>query len=267
MTAEELFDDDLTADELGLVERTREPREGAVIRDVRYTGADGLEVAAYIVQPASGEPTAGILFLHWLGEDFSSREEFVEEAVSLAARGVESMLITQTFPWVNRPTGVDHDRISMGLQVRTIRRAITLLAAEVGPAKIALVGHDYGAMHGILAASVDQRLAALACLAPDATWVNWFVKYFQLSDDGYAQAMADVDPVTRIADVAAPILLQFGTSDEFVSAAAAQTLTAAAPGGTDIHTYAAGHRLDTSARADRDSWLLEQLGVEAPGPS
>ena len=264
MSAAELFDDQTTADELGLVEQSRAPRDGAVIRDVRYTGADGDDVAAYIVAPAGADPAAGIVFLHWLGDDFSSREEFVEEAVDLAANGIESILITQTFPWSNRPSGVDHDRVAIGLQVRTIRRAITLLAADVVTGKIAVVGHDYGAMHGILAASADHRVAALACMAPDATWVNWFVTYFHLEDDGYAQAMADVDPVTRIAGVDAPVLLQFGTADAYVSSAAAGALTGAAPAGTVVHSYNAGHRLDSEAGLDRDAWVLEELGIETP---
>jgi pimeloyl-ACP methyl ester carboxylesterase len=267
MTAEQLFDDRTTPDELGLVERSREPRDRAVIRDVRYTGADASEISAYIVAPANGPVRAGVLFLHWLGDDFSSREEFVAEAVELAASGVESMLITQDFPWTNRPAGVDHDRVALGLQVRTIHRAITLLADEVGPSHIALVGHDYGAMNGILAASVDNRLVGVVCMAPDSTWVNWFVTYFHLDGDGYAQAMADLDPVTRIGEVRAPVLFQFGTSDTFVSASAADALAAAAAGGTVVERYSAGHRLDSEARADRDAWLLEKLGISAPTSS
>ena len=70
------------------------------------SGADGSDVPAFLVVPAKGSPRAGILFLHWLGDDFSSRDEFVEEAVALAGQGVESLLITQHFPWSERPAGV-----------------------------------------------------------------------------------------------------------------------------------------------------------------
>jgi len=271
MTAEELFDDDVPASELSLTERSRESREAAVIRDVRYTGADGDQVPAFLIAPATGQARAGVLFLHWLGDDSSSRDEFVDEAVTLAGQGVESMLITQHFPWSERPLGVDHDRVAIGLQVRSIRRALTLLAAEVGSVKIAIAGHDYGAMYAILAASVDPRPAALVAMTPDSTWVNWFVTYFHVvgaSDaPGYAQAMADLDPVTRIAGVKAPILLQFGTADVYVSAEVAHTLGAAAPGGTLSHSYDADHRLDTKARDDRDTWLLTELGLPAPPAS
>lgn len=271
MTAEALFDDDVAAEDLGLTERSRESRDAAVIRDVDYTGADGGPVPAFLIEPAIGTPRAGILFLHWLGDDFSSRDEFVDEAVSLAGQGVESMLVTQHFPWSERPTGVDHDRVAIGLQVRTIRRALTLLAADVGAVKVAIVGHDYGAMYGILAASVDPRPAALVCMTPDSTWVNWFVTYFHVVDAsdaaGYAQAMADLDPVTRIADVKAPVLLQFGTADSYVTGEVAHALGVAAPGGTLSHSYEAGHLLNVNARRDRDPWLLDELGLPAPAAS
>lgn len=266
MTAEALFADDTPAAELGLEERSREAREGALIRDVRYLGADGRAVPAYLIGPADGStPKARVLFLHWLGENSSSRDEFVAEAVALAGKGVESMLITQRFPWSDRPSGVDHDRVAIGFQVRTIRRALTLLDAEVGSAKLAIVGHDYGCMHGILAASVDDRPAAVACITPDSTWANWFVRYFHVVDAdgtaGYAQAMADLDPVSRIGKVEAPLLLQFATNDVYVSADVAAALTEAAPGGTDIQTYDADHRLDEAARTDHDAWLLKELGI------
>jgi pimeloyl-ACP methyl ester carboxylesterase len=269
MTADELFADDTRVADLRLEDRSQEARDGAIVRDVHYRGADGDDVPAFLVVPSQGPPKAGILFLHWLGDDFSSRDEFVAEAVALAGQGVESALITQRFPWSDKPSGVDHDRVAIGYQVRSIRRALTLLADEVGTGKLAIVGHDYGCMYGILTASVDHRTTALACMTPDSTWVNWFATYFhvpaQADVAGFAQAMADLDPVTRIAQVRAPLLLQFGTSDFYVSSDVVQALTGAAPGGTDIHSYATGHRLDRAARADRDAWLLEELGIAVPG--
>jgi pimeloyl-ACP methyl ester carboxylesterase len=271
MTAEQLFDDHVPAADLNFEERSREPLDQAVIRDVQYTGADGQPVPAFLVAPANGQSRGAVLFLHWLGDDFSSRDEFVDEAVGLAAQGVESLLITQHFPWSERPIGVDHDRVAIGLQVRSIRRALTLLADEVGRVRIALVGHDYGAMYGILTASADDRVAALACMTPDSTWQNWFVQYFHVvaAGDvaGYAQSMADLDPVSRIAIVKPPVLLQFGTSDVYVSGADATTLANAAPGGTLLHRYDVGHRLDRQARDDRDAWLLRQLGIPQPSPT
>src|SRR4029078_2790453 len=136
---------------------------------------------------------------------------------------------------------------------------------DAGNVHLALVGHDYGAMYGILAASVDPRVAALAAMTPDATWVNWFVPYFPAvaegDEAGYAQAMADLDPVTRIASVKAPVLLQFGTAATYVSGEVATSIANAAPGGTSLHRYEVSQRLNGPARDDRDAWLLRELGV------
>jgi pimeloyl-ACP methyl ester carboxylesterase len=265
MSAAELFADATPASAVSLEEGSSETHGQAVVRDVRYAGADGRWVPAYLVRPTADAPVAGVLFLHWLGDQDSSREEFVDEALELAGRGVESMLTTQRFPWVERPSGVEHDRVAIGLQVRTIRRALAVLADEVGSTRIALVGHDYGAMYGILAASVDERVDALACMAPDSTWVNWFVTYFHVVDAGgataYAAAMADLDPLTRLGEVDGPLLLQFGTSDFYVSSEVASALAEAAPAGRTVKAYDIGHRLDDAARTERDAWLLDRLGV------
>ena len=102
-------------------------------------------------------------------------------------------------------------------------------------------------------------------MAPTATWADWFVKYFHVVDsagaDAYASAMADLDPLTRLANVGAPILFQFGTSDFYVPGAVVSALTDAAPDGTDVSTYPVGHHLDETARSERDAWLLGQLGI------
>ena len=265
MTASELFEDTTPYDALGLEERSSETRDGALIRDVRFAGADGKLAAAYIVGPATGPRAAGILFLHWLGEEDSSREEFLDEAVALAAHGIESVLLQQTFPWSARPKGVDEDRVAIGVQVRTTERALTLLANDVGVGKIAVVGHDFGGMHGILTASADARVSALVSMAPTATWADWFVTYFHVVDaagaPAYAAALADLDPVARLGELELPVLLQFGTSDFYVPSAVVRSLTDAAPDGTDVKSYDVGHRLDEAARAERDAWLLEQLGI------
>jgi hypothetical protein len=265
MSAEELFDDDTPAASLGLEERSRETRDGAVVRDVRFNGADGRWVSAYLIGPVAGSSTAGVLFLHWLGAGDSSREEFVDEALGLAGRGVTSLLLQQSFPWAESPSGVEHDRVAIGFQVRNVRRGLTLLAANVAPARVAIVGHDFGCMHGLLAASVDERLSALACMTPTATWADWFVTYFHVvatsEAPAYAAAMADLDPVARLSRVSVPLLLQFATNDVFVPSSVVHALTIAAPDGTDVRTYDTVHRMDEAARVERDAWLLEQLGV------
>jgi pimeloyl-ACP methyl ester carboxylesterase len=265
MSAADLFADDSPAADIWLEERSSETRDGALIRDIRFAGADGREVSAYLIGPATGSPKTGVLFLHWLGERDSSREEFVDEAIALAAKGVASMLIQQRFPWAERPSGADHDRVAIGYEVRNARRALTLLAAAVGPGKLAIVGHDFGGMHGLLAASVDRRVVALVCMAPTASWADWFVRYFHVvpasEAPAYGAAMADLDPVARLPEVTAALLLQFAESDVYVPSSVVEALTNAAPDGTEVRAYDTGHRMDEAARTERDAWVLDKVNT------
>jgi hypothetical protein len=102
-------------------------------------------------------------------------------------------------------------------------------------------------------------------MAPDPTWVNWFVTYFDVVDAGgasaYAAALTDLDPVTRLAEVDVPLLLQLATGDFYVSSAAAHALTKVAPSGSIVQRYDVGHRLDDAAGTARDAWLMDQLGA------
>lgn len=48
----------------------------------------------------------------------------------------------------------------------------------VSRSRVAVVGHDYGAMYGALLANADPRVHAAVLATPDATWGHWFVKYW-----------------------------------------------------------------------------------------
>src|SRR5205814_9840486 len=110
-----------------VTEASRRVEGQATIRDVRFPGADGNPVAAYLVGPSTGAPVGAGLFLHWLGPQDSTRKEFLAEAVALSANGIMSLLPQQTFPWGGSASGVDHDRVVLGVQVQNLRRAITVL--------------------------------------------------------------------------------------------------------------------------------------------
>ena len=60
MSAEGLFEDTTTAADLALEERSSESRDGARIRDVRFAGADGRPVSAWLIGQESGAPKAGV---------------------------------------------------------------------------------------------------------------------------------------------------------------------------------------------------------------
>src|SRR4051812_24271833 len=140
-------------------------------------------VQAWLVRPGGKlkkDSAAGVLWLHWLGEINNDRSEYLSEAVSLAGSGVVSVLPQGYFPWVPDPEGTSHDVTLVEDQVAAMRAALDRLAAErsVDESRIALVGHDYGAMYGALLADTDDRISTMVLQAPDALMGNWFAQFW-----------------------------------------------------------------------------------------
>jgi pimeloyl-ACP methyl ester carboxylesterase len=256
-----------------------ETRDGATIRDIVYSSSAGTNVDAWLVAPSgrpdpAGESRAAVLFLHWLGHYDNNRDEFLPEAVALARRGVVSLLPTRLFPGFARPTtDWAKDRASIATQTIELRRGLDVLLEEPGvdPSRVAFVGHDYGAMAGIVLAAFDRRLKAVALMAPDRDWAGWFFKYadhFGIEPRDRAQyeaAMKALDPVSLLPSIAlTPMLLQFSGKDDYVAAEIAREVAAAAGPSAKTVTYGdIGHDIQGSkaATSERDAWLAEQLGL------
>jgi dipeptidyl aminopeptidase/acylaminoacyl peptidase len=243
-------------------------KDGVTTRDITYTSADGSSVAAWLVAPSGDGSFAAFLFLNWLGAG-SSRDEFLAEATELAKRGVVSLLPTRLFPGVANPIDWRTDRQSIVDQTAQLRRGLDVLLAQPGvdAGRVAFVGHDYGAMDGAILAAVDRRLKAVVLMAPDATWSDWFFKYFPFlpaAEPEYSKAMKEFDPVTFMPQIApTPLYLQFSGQDQYVSTEVANQLTQAA-GNPKTSTYASvAHDLqdDATVTADRNAWLAEEFGL------
>ena len=63
---------------------------------------------------------------------------------------------------------------------------------------------------------------------------------------------------------AGTLLLQDGRRDEVVPRAALNALADAAPSGTDVRWYAAGHDLNEAAFRDQLAWLARRLELDGP---
>jgi dienelactone hydrolase len=250
-------------------------QDGMTIRDVSYAAANrqfaanaGGRIAAYIVTPPGSGPFAGILFMHGLGQGWGNRQEFLDEAVSLAQQGVVSVLPGGMFPWMVTTAGTGpEDQTNIIDQVIELRRAVDLLLAQPGvdPQRIAYVGHDYGAMHGAVLAGVEKRIKAYVLMAGDSNYSNWAIKYFAYpsDEDLYRKQMAAVDPVSYLPHAApAALYFQFGKLDSFVTKDAANQQTAAASQPQKVDWYDAGHTLNDQAKSDRLAWLEAQLGLK-----
>jgi hypothetical protein len=249
---------------LQVVERKTRAQRGAEVVDLAFQAA-GREVSAYLVRP-QGKPRAGVLWAHWYGEGATAnRTEFLPDALELAQDGVVSLLPQGLFPWdesVSDDAETDLELIVD--QTIQLRRGLDLLEKEAGSVPIGFVGHDYGAMFGILLVA-DQRSETYVLMAPDATFSNWFIKYFvrgasKLEMD---RTFAAVEPVNNVGDAApASVFLQFAESDRYVPYYVADKLTAAASDPKRVESYPSDHELDhDAARRDRLAWLRAELGL------
>ncbi len=251
-------------------ETARETRGGALVRDLTFTPASQ-PVKAYLVSPATGPgPHAAILYVHWLGEPkTTNRTEFLDEAVALAGRGVVSLLVETMWAepgwYKNRVPEEDYTRSVR--QVIELRRAMDLLLAQPGidPARVAFVGHDFGAMYGMIASALDHRAKTYVFMAGVPHFIDWFLFANKPKDPAaYRAQLAPVDPVNFVPRLApASVFFQFANKDEYVNATQAAAFYAAALPRKQLATYDAGHDLHTAeVAADRVAWLERELGLK-----
>jgi pimeloyl-ACP methyl ester carboxylesterase len=244
-------------------------QSSVVIRDVTLN-VHGTAVSMYVVAPA-GHRThshAGILFMHWFapGTVGADRTEYLADAVGLAERGTVSFLPQGGFPWQADPVGTKADARAIRRQLAVFRSLLHRLAnrADVDPARVAVVGHDYGAMYAALLARTDRHVHAAVLETPDATWENWFLKFW-LGFEGdqaiqYAATFGGLEPVDAIHGLGDRIYLQFGDDDFFIPEEV-RTAFAASDPGAKVSVYAAAHELNTDATADRLAWLETELSL------
>ena len=246
---------------------TTEPpieRDGARILDIRLPD-DG---EAYLVEPVDGGRGAALLFLHWFDTEApdANRTQFLDEAIAHAANhGVVSILPQGRFPWASAPTDAAADADRIRTEVAAHRGAIDLLAGrpDVEAGRIGLVGHDFGAMHGIVLAAEDERIAAAALIAATPRWGDWFLPFWPIAGDrwDYLRAISPLDPITRIGELAPrPALLQFARGDFFIADMTGLELHRAAGEPKELHAYDGDHAVrDPRARRDRAEFLVRTL--------
>lgn len=244
--------------------------EGVIARGVSFR-SEGRTVTGEVVTSSSrtkGRP--GVLFVHWLGEPKTTNHtEFEQDAIALARRGVTSLLIDTMWSkgeaWFDTVgISAERDLAEARGQVVDIRRALDLLETQAGvdPSNIALVGHDFGAMFGVLTAGVDPRPKLMVLMAGVPTFPEWYLLGKKHPDrEAYVKAMSALDTTPALnRSKARAVLFQFSAKDRYVSAerAALFSATTILPRGSFF--YDVDHSLDTPAAfADRQAWLVEQL--------
>ena len=243
------------------------------IDDISFASLEGGRTAAYLVIPPGRGKVAGALFVHWYDSEslLSNRKQFLNEAVELARHGLVSLLVST--PWSDpqwyQKRDVARDFENSVQEVRELRRALDVLAAQprVDRNRMALVGHDFGAMYGILAAAAEKRVSVVAVQAFTGSFSDWFLyNQKQLALDARQRVidrLAPLDPVKFLGQLGStPVLLQFADKDFYVPRDHAEALYAAVRGPKQILWYQAGHGLNNQASQDRQEWLRQALKLK-----
>ncbi len=254
-----------------LREESSREQDGIIVKDVSYIAyaPQRGRVKAYLVTPVRAGNHAGVVFFHWYGSPNGNRDQFLDEAVSLARQGVVSLLIQGHFPWVEPWTDAQADRKRVVAQTIEVRRALDLLLSQPGVdrKRIGYVGHDYGAMYGSIVAGVDKRVKAYVMMAGMGSFSDWSLKFWKATaargEEVYRQAMKEVDPTIYISRATpAALLFQFANTDKYITRAEATTFYNAASNQKEIKWYDAEHDLNVeAARKDRGEWLRRQLSL------
>jgi pimeloyl-ACP methyl ester carboxylesterase len=228
-------------------------------------GSGDAEVEAYVVEPVDGPVRAGVLFLHWLGEHRNDRTQFLSEARSLAREGIRGALPAGRLPWLPDPVDAETDIANLELEQRRLAAALDRLASGLPEgAPLALVGHDFGAMHGLVLAARRRVFTAVVAIAATPRWGDWFLRFWKIRDDrhDYLRRLAPYDPVATVGSVKVPTLWQFSDRDFFIAPMSALELARAQSSEPTIEWYQADHAMRSAkARAARAAFLRRELGL------
>jgi dienelactone hydrolase len=272
---------------LGVAEKGVEKRDRVAVRDVTFNALTGKDLAAYVVIPEGKGPFPAVLWVHWLGEAATTnRTEFLNEAVSLGAQGVASVLVDAMWSTAVNPDWFgkripEEDYANSIKQVLALRRAMDLLLAQPGVDKtrVGVVGHDYGGMYSMLMAGVDQRAKAYVYVAVVPSLNDWaFLGPQPKSKADYIRQNAALELTDYLRQVKnAATFLQFGAKDIYISRVDTGIIARAA-GIAQKDLAAARKFYDTDhamnlpeIAADRAAFLLRELGISpaaaAPAPT
>jgi hypothetical protein len=273
-----------------------ETRDGVLIRDIRLapppSGDAAGPIEAYLVEPEVLDARAtrpALLFAHWFDSAApnGNRTEYLDEALDWARRRRAAAIMPQlTFPWAGDPTSSAADAERIVAEVTRLRRCLDLVLARpaVDPARLGVVGHDFGGMHASLLATVDRRPAAYVLVAAVPRWGDWFLPFWPIGEDriDYLRAMRPLDPIEHVGaaesvrddsgviklaaswghDSPAQILFQFGRRDFYIAPMTGREFARAAGDAAELKAYDAEHDMALpEIVADRTAFLERELRV------
>jgi pimeloyl-ACP methyl ester carboxylesterase len=135
----------------------------------------------------------------------------------------------------------------------------------VDPGKLAVVGHDFGGMTGMLASAADgrPRIHVLLALAPRfEQWMFYDPKKRPTDEQDYRRRLAAMDPIDALPAIDGPLLVQLAQQDFYVPGEQIEVWRKAIGGRGELRTYATSHAMEApQVRKDREDMLRRTLGL------
>jgi dienelactone hydrolase len=239
------------------------------IHNVTFSSG-GRTIEAYLLVPPGSGKRPAVVFVHGSGGD---RSELLGQAADLAARNVVTLTITAPSHAVTKTPRtlnglLDQARALTVNDVVAVRRAVDVLQTlpSVDDKRIGYVGWSAGARLGAVVAASEPRIKAFVLVSAGADPLSAFVANAPAgARDKVRRVLGSVDPLRYIA-WAQPgsLLLEDGRRDEVVPQSALMNVVDAAPKGTKVRWYAAGHALNRKAYRDAFDWLATKLPIDGP---
>jgi dienelactone hydrolase len=235
------------------------------VHDISYVSR-GERIDGYLVNGTGKGPRPAVVLVHGGGGD---RTELLGDAVELARLGFVAMTITEPSsayppPQPTTVQGLVNESKAVTIDdVVAVRRAADVLESlpAVDGKRIGYLGWSNGAKTGAFVAASDERFRALALLSGGADKLSAFVKSAPAGQENFVeQGLGSVDPLRYMA-FARPgtVLLADGRKDKTVPRAALLNMIHAAPKGTVVRWYDAGHQLNEAAYRATFAWLASRL--------
>jgi dienelactone hydrolase len=214
------------------------------VHDVSFR-SQGLVVTGYLVLPRAPGRHPAVVLVHGAG---GTRNDLLGRARELALRNIVALTITEpSSSTASAPATVPERYTSRAreAQIRdviAVRRAVDVLRSlpAVAPTRIGYLGMSAGGRTGMFIAAAERRIRALVLLCAPA------------------EGSIDLLPFLKLARPGS-ILLQIGRHDTIVPRASLLSAVRAAPTGTTVRWYEAGHGLNNAAHRDAFAWLVRKL--------
>lgn len=249
----------------------------ATVKDLEIDNTLGEKIKFYLVIPKTLGPYPVIEFIHWLETDAenSNRLEFLPSAIELAKEGYLSIL-PDAF-WSTTPeefkknpvlwwkTDYEFDKnlcLKQTIELLRIHDYVSDLK-NVNTNRIALVGHDFGAMFGAILLNFIDSFKAFVIMAATTKFYHWFKfgsKLNKMELEEYGEKMQIFDPKNYVKNLSnSPILFQFADDDFYVPKEIAEEFYQSASDPKELRWYQAKHGLNKQAIDDMEKWIKEKL--------